>query len=505
MRFVKRIRSILLITALLLTGCDAAPAPEIPATPTEEDVLDAYVQAEQVYDWFDLRSLPTGSEAVEADGEICYPVESSDITSLADLEARVRECFAPELADALLGGDSGYREIDGRLFSAGGARGENLYLLAKTTDAAQTDADHWTVTVTFWADFQETAVQNDGHSHTVATTGYSRAVLDYARTEEGWRFTSFCPSDGLDLDAETVYTIDYYQDFEITGAWRDYPDWKLVCYLIYADGAYAEAPLDLLYQRFLERPEDILDALALLDNAPYRQKGPPLNIDTVVAGPGYSAAWRSPEEQAQFETVLDTCQPRSDAAQAVLEKIRTAYASMTAETAQPQIAPEQEFALGPLTAGERDVSGNQPLPGMLQLGMQDGAYPWGYEQLTGTPQPRDGSDFGQGWTAEQEGLSLQYFTADDGHDYLVALLTTDPALSTPRGICCGDSAAAVQEAYPADLTKDDADGHAAVSLLSLPDCDSAWVYHPTPGFCRIFFCMKEDTVTAIQVVNGIDG
>ena len=127
------------------------------------------------------------------------------------------------------------------------------------------------------------------------------------------------------------------------------------------------------------------------------------------------------------------------------------------------------------------------------------------EEPAAVPQARDGSDFGQGWTAEQEGLSLQYFTAADGHDYLVSLLTTDPTLSTPRGIQCGDSAAAVQEAYPADLTKDDADAQATVSLLSLPDCDSAWVYHPTPGFCRIFFYMKADTVTAIQVVNGIDG
>ena len=502
---MKCIRSILLAASLLLTGCGTAPAQEAPAELTAKDVLDAYVQAAQVYDWFDLRSLPTGSEAVEADGEIYYPVESSDITSLADLEARIRECFAPELADALLSGDSGYREIDGRLFSAGGARGQNIYLLAKTMDATQSDRDHWTVTVTFWADFLDEAVQNDGHSHTVATTGCSQSVLDYARTEDGWRFTSFCSSDGLDLDAETVYTIDYYQDFEVTGAWRDYPDWKLVCYLIYADGAYAEAPFDLLYQRFLERPEDILDALALLDNAPYRQKGPPINIDAVVAGPGYSAAWRSPDEQAQFEAALEACRPRSDAAQAVLDKIRTAYKSMTAEVTQPQISPEQECALGPLTAEETDFSGNQPLPGMLQLGMQDGAYPWGYEQLTAVPQTCEGSDFGQGWTAEQDGLALQYFTADDGHDYLVALLTTDPALSTPRGVRCGDSAAAVQEAYPEDLTEQDADTLPTVSLLPLPDCDSAWVYHPTPGFCRIFFCMKEDTVTAIQAVNGIDG
>ena len=93
------------------------------------------------------------------------------------------------------------------------------------------------MTITFWADFVDQPIQADGHPHTVATVGYSQRTLDYEKTDEGWRFTSFCPSDDLDLDADTVCTIDYYQDFEVTGAYWDYSDWQLVCYLIYADGA----------------------------------------------------------------------------------------------------------------------------------------------------------------------------------------------------------------------------------------------------------------------------
>uniref|UniRef100_UPI00307D19E2 hypothetical protein n=1 Tax=Dysosmobacter welbionis TaxID=2093857 RepID=UPI00307D19E2 len=150
-------------------------------------------------------------------------------------------------------------------------RGSNLYLLDKTVAAEQVDEDHWTVTVTFWADFEGRELQGDGYFHTVSTTGYSTAVLDYAHTPDGWKFTGFCPSDGLDLEADTVYTINYYQDFEVTGAYQDYSDWKLACYLIYADGAYAEAPFDLLARRFLERPEDILHVLALLDSSPSRE------------------------------------------------------------------------------------------------------------------------------------------------------------------------------------------------------------------------------------------
>ncbi len=318
---MKRIVPILLILSLL-AGCAASPTQAPP--PDEQAVLDAYAAAAEVYDWFDLHTLPTGIEAIQLDSNVYYPVEYDGITSMDDLETRVRACFFPELSDALLS-DGSYREIGGKLCCAGGARGQNVYLLDKTLSARQVNASHWTVTITFWADFVDQPIQADGQPHTVATVGYSQRTLDYEKTDEGWRFTSFCPSDDLDLDADTVCTIDYYQDFEVTDAYRDYTDWQLVCYLIYADGAYAEAPGDLLYQRFGERPGDILAALALLDGAPYRQKGPPMNIDAVVAMPGYSAAWRSFDEQAEFLSVLDGCQPQTEAEQAVLDKIRAAY------------------------------------------------------------------------------------------------------------------------------------------------------------------------------------
>lgn len=318
---MKRIVPIFL-TLCLLAGCAASPEQAPP--PDEQTVLDAYAAAAEVYDWFDLHTLPTGIEAIQLDSNVYYPVEYDGITTMADLETRVRACFSPEFSDVLLS-DGSYREIDGKLCCAGGARGQNIFLLDKTLSARQVDEGHWTVTITFWADFVDQPIQADGHPHTVATVGYSQRTLDYEKTDEGWRFTSFCPSDDLDLDADTVCTIDYYQDFEVTGAYWDYSDWQLVCYLIYADGAYAEAPSDLLYQRFLERPEDILKALALLDGAPYREKGPPMNIDAVVAMPGYSAAWRSFDEQSEFLSVLDRCQPQTEAEQTVLDKIRAAY------------------------------------------------------------------------------------------------------------------------------------------------------------------------------------
>lgn len=328
---MKRILFISLILSLLLAGCSASSyqAEPQPETLTAQMVLDAYGKASQVYDWFDLSSMPTGMEATQTEDGIYYPVEEPGIGTFADLEARVRTYFAPALAAEILSLGNNYRDIDGRLYCASGARGRNLYLLSKTATAEQVSDNHWSVTLTFWADYADT-VQTPipgteaSHSTLTATAGYSQATLDYEKTDAGWRFTSFCSSDDLDLDADTVFTFDY-DEILSNRSYRDFSDWQLVCYLIHADGAYAEAPSDLLFLRFLERPEDILKVLTVLDNSPYRAKYP--HTDTIVANPGYAAAYGSQEDKATFGEILSTLHPGDPAEQAVLEKIQAAYDS----------------------------------------------------------------------------------------------------------------------------------------------------------------------------------
>lgn len=108
--------------------------------------------------------------------------------------------------------------------------------------AAQTDADHWTVTLTFWAQYEDTQpVPVPGTQETwpasTATVGYSQSTLDLERTADGWRFTSFCPSDDLDLDAETVFTFCYGPDAFAAdeSAMDTWSDYKLGCWLLHAD------------------------------------------------------------------------------------------------------------------------------------------------------------------------------------------------------------------------------------------------------------------------------
>ena len=160
----------------LLAGCAPASAQEQPAPLTEAGVLDAYTQAAQVYDWFDLYSPSTGIEAIQTEAGIFYPVEEPGLETMADLEARVRACFAPSLAEQLLSSGN-YRDLNGQLYCLGGARGSNPYLLSKTVHAAAVNDDHWTVTLTFWADYQDSIPvpipgTDDMASSSVVTVGY---------------------------------------------------------------------------------------------------------------------------------------------------------------------------------------------------------------------------------------------------------------------------------------------------------------------------------------------
>ena len=306
-------------------------------------------------------------------------------------------------------------------------------------------------------------------------------------------FTGFCPSDGLDLEADTVYTINYYQDFEVTSAYQDYSDWKLACYLIYADGAYAEAPFDLLARRFLERPEDILHVLALLDSSPYREKqGPPHpNIDVIVAGPGYTAAGRFyREDRADFEALLDALHPETAAEQAVLDKIRTAYESSVTE----ESPIETEFAL--IVPGEKRL---------LTLGVQEGTFPWGYELEGTVTYTGPGDTYGTVYEVDCGNLRLAYSVSpDDSTEYLFRLSTSTHydqsggTLCTPRGLYCGYSLAHLEEIY----------SH-AVELAGFQSdtYDACYVYEPGGlAYCKhIAFYITTGVVTAIQVEDLMDG
>ena len=333
-----------LALALLLTGCGDNTAADLYEEPsgasmTEADVLNFYTAASAVYDWFTMTTLPLDyADTREADGLTYCRVDAEDlslpfatvpeptdsslhwqpqpvsIASLADLRSVVEAYFSPEVADGLLAlSPEHYRDFDGVLYAADAGRGSNIYLLGKAVTPEQVDENHWTVTVTFYADswaFEEPST----------TIGYSQAVLDLEYTEAGWRFTSFVPSDGLDLEAETVFSFAYTDEgFSELNNSEDCSDLKLACWLLHADGGYAEGPSDTLTRRFLEDPGAWFAALSVFPDSPWE------HADTVMTAPvSDTYAWYGEEEQARLTEILDTYEPWNEQEQTLLDILRAA-------------------------------------------------------------------------------------------------------------------------------------------------------------------------------------
>ena len=260
---------------MLLAGCvrlTIDPSPQ-ELMGFQEDVLAAYDEAARLYDWFDLAPMPLDESDSVKEGENTYfRVLDENITSTKELHSRLERVFTSELAKEIFNKvPDQYRDFDGKLYAIPGGRGTNIYLLDKTVQAERISEERWEVTLTFWAGYEDARMVPEPEtgvsaSYPTAVAGYSTTCIYYERTSEGWRFTSFCPTDNLDLDAETVCSSDYYEGF---GA--DCSDWDLVCYLVHANGAFAEGAFYRLYQRFLERPNNISPAWPCWTALPMRQ------------------------------------------------------------------------------------------------------------------------------------------------------------------------------------------------------------------------------------------
>ena len=486
---------VLLSSVLLLVGCtrqaadsaSASPETDLPAQessePQAEDVLAAYDEAARLYDWFDLAPMPLDESDSVREGENTYfRVLGENITSTKELRSRLERVFTSELAEEIFNKVPGqYRDFDGKLYAIPGGRGANIYLLDKTVRAERISEDRWEVTLTFWADYEDARMVPEPEtgvsaSYPTAVAGYSTTCIYYERTSEGWRFTSFCPTDNLDLDAETVCSSDYYEGF---GA--DCSDWELVCYLIHADGAFAEGAFYRLYQRFLERPNDILSCLALLDSSPYAAAYP--HIDSLIADPGYQAAYEDEEGRLAFEETVKLCVPANEGEEAVLKKIQAAYTSVLQQE-QAQMDLRFSFTV--------------PNTAVFTLGPQEGTFPWGLaldaEPVLVSP-AMDG--FGPCYETALDAVTLEYtVNPDDGTEVLYKMTANDPGVSTDRDVSVGDSLARVREQYP-DIAL--LDGYAESGL--------AYVWEPGgPAYCKhIAFFTQDGVVTGIEIENLMDG
>ena len=492
------------LAAALLTGCggreSSVPPDEAPETAlTEQDVLNLYTAASAVYDWFDLTTLPLDMEDARTEGDLTYyrvdaenlslpvsavpePTDSSlpwqpqpvTITSLADLRETAETYFSPEIADSLFAlSPDHYKDFDSVLYATDGGRGSNVYLLDKAAAAEQVDEDHWTVTVTFYADSYE-------WERPSATVGYSQTVLDLERTEDGWKFTSFVPSDGLDLEAETVFTFDYSfdgfaKDEQGMDTWSDY---KLSCWLLHAD-ALGEGASTMLALRFLEEPATWFADLSVFPDSPWE------HADVVMETPATATyAWLGQEEQAEFEGILNTYVPRNEQEQFLLDTLHS-----TREGAMERAVEDATASFCLVTEGQ-----------FLSLGSKDGGYPWGYAGLPETPQSAGRGDNGEAvFTVSFGGVDVEYFEADET-DCVYRMTTTAPGPRTLGGIQVGDTEEAVKAVYTG-----------AVQMGAVGEdqfgADYALIHEPggLAGCKHIAFYIADGAVTAIQMEDLMDG
>lgn len=448
---------------------------------TEADVLAAYDQAAEVYDWFDLYSLPASGALVTEDGQPYDPsresipyqaVDYDGLDSYADLDIRVRSCFSPELADEIMGGSVNYRDIGGKLYTASGARGSNLYLLDKTVTAEQVDENHWTVTLTFYADSYE-------WEWPCATVGYSQKTLDYIKTPDGWRFSTFCPSDDLDLDADTVFRFSYDED-DFEKEERDMENWsalKLACWLLHADGAFAEGASDYFALRLLNDPESWFSKLAVFPDSPWEYK------DTVITMPAWDTyAWHPEQEDMRFAELLDTYQPKNDAEATLLAALKTAWMQAN------QLHQDEANSTFCLVANDQ----------CLTLGKKGGEYPWLYKDFPERPTSIGTGDNGEKvYAFSYSGVDVNYYTfsGEDGEvSFVNSMETLSPDVKTWWGVSVGDGQDAVLSAYPEA---------AYTGNILAEDGDGAWVW---PGGdemlgSHITFYMKGGTVVKILMEN----
>lgn len=324
---MKRLLSMLLVL-FLLTGCVKTPLPTEPtlqeAVMTSEAVAARYAEAAAVYDWFDLCSPPCVGAPLEMDGHSYRKVNVDGLTTYADLEAKVHSLFSPSLANEILSTDTMFREIDGILYCAEGTRDPCIDLAGKNIFVNALHEDHFTVEVLFWTDHPVKSPNAAADSSGSYCIGYSRAILDYEKTDAGFRFTNFCSSDALDLNADTVC---FFPDRSSLNINEHSTDWDVICALLASDSSsFEEIAFDLPH-RFLDHPQEVLHQLSLLDSSPLREYDDQryLSVEHVLTWP--MILYDEPDMPTAYAAALDACVPKTPAEQSVLNLLRQDFAS----------------------------------------------------------------------------------------------------------------------------------------------------------------------------------
>lgn len=219
---------------------------------TKELALQRYREARELWNWFELGTLPTTNETIPSDEGTLLRV--ADFNSIDALRQRLEQLFSPALADYLLTGFLPLREQDGKLFVLPGGRGSSIFAGKES--------------VTAFVYTGQDAARQGVDCHIYATTEvldvYDITNVLYQKRHDwfmvwngqNYIFTSFGPSDDVDpqLYDNALAVLAGYEAGDAVSQWLPslaYLDWNAMysaCQTQYGDTEKCTELLDAISQ-----------------------------------------------------------------------------------------------------------------------------------------------------------------------------------------------------------------------------------------------------------------
>ena len=151
---------------------------------TDDEVVDLYNKAKEVYGWFDLTTIPFDTEKyIEADGERYFEVTEPGIASKKALADYLNEFFADDITEGLMAMSSDrYVEHEGKLYVLPADRGTDIFKGAESYEVVRVSEKQIKLAVT---------VEIYGDPAQRNVIGYKQYDFFLEFSDGRWRFTNF--------------------------------------------------------------------------------------------------------------------------------------------------------------------------------------------------------------------------------------------------------------------------------------------------------------------------
>ncbi|MGP2527183.1 hypothetical protein ACTUHY_04335 [Acidaminococcus sp. LBK-2] len=180
---MKIVRSLFLSAILVLSAALTVFAS--PEAPTDQEVAQAFQEANTVFEWFEHHPLKTDGKGERDTGYmIYYTVADKKYPTMLALKTRVNECFTEALSSFIISDSRMYREFDGKLYVAPSAKAQDPRKGTSTINIVRESPTRINLEIS-------TPIMEDpvhGKTNVVET---KKTIFPYVKTLKGWRFSYF--------------------------------------------------------------------------------------------------------------------------------------------------------------------------------------------------------------------------------------------------------------------------------------------------------------------------